>query len=218
VRASTNPLCLHSLSRESRQMSLGERAWWVPSENDSLVSAQDLRKARRMASRSRALAACHACSLLKRKCNDYRPCSRCLRQGEGDRCMEKNLLIQRMESPLPFSTSTFTFDQQSPRPDLKGLRNHWAMPCVIRLWSYGYRAEELKNFFDSMPDELCTLTQRALVAIARLSRCSSSSVCVHSYLSFSYSPLPSPLPSPPPGCPHGLPNLCGAVAPVSYIS
>ncbi len=148
-------------------MSLDERAWWVPSQSDCLVSAQDLRKARRMASRSRALAACSACAVLKRKCNDYRPCSRCLRQGTGDQCARKG---PRLDPPLPYAGS-LAIDQQGHNiPDLKGLRNQWANPCIVRLWTYGFRSEELKNLFDSMPDELCILTQRALQAVASLSK------------------------------------------------
>ena len=150
-------------------MSLDEKGWWVASKSDCLVSAQDLRKARRMASRSRALAACSACSSLKRKCNDFRPCSRCLRQGAGDRCMEKSIFVSRVDLPFACTNGSLSFDYQSTYPDLKGLRNHWALPCILRLWSYGFRSEELRSFFDSMPEELCVLTQRALQAVAALS-------------------------------------------------
>ena len=46
-----------------------------------------LARARRMATRTRAEAACLPCKFKKAKCNDYRPCKRCLDSG-SDLCVD----------------------------------------------------------------------------------------------------------------------------------
>ena len=43
-----------------------------------------LMKARRMATRRRAEAACIPCKIRKSRCNDYRPCARCTHSGRRD--------------------------------------------------------------------------------------------------------------------------------------
>jgi hypothetical protein len=45
-----------------------------------------LSKARRLAQRKRAAAACLPCKSAKTKCSDYRPCSRCIKDEQ--RCIE----------------------------------------------------------------------------------------------------------------------------------
>jgi hypothetical protein len=47
-----------------------------------MVSSKDIQKARRMALRKRAASACEACKTAKSKCNDFRPCSRCIRNDD----------------------------------------------------------------------------------------------------------------------------------------
>jgi hypothetical protein len=52
-----------------------------------MVSAKDIQKARRMALRKRAASACESCKSAKSKCNDYRPCSRCVRNDNNETCV-----------------------------------------------------------------------------------------------------------------------------------
>ena len=52
-----------------------------PCENE--VSSKDIQRARRIALRTRSSAACAKCRETKTKCNDYRPCARCKRNGEA---------------------------------------------------------------------------------------------------------------------------------------
>ena len=55
-------------------------------EDDALLA-----RARRMATRKRAEAACWPCKLKKAKCNDYRPCKRCLDSGSDLLCTDGSL-------------------------------------------------------------------------------------------------------------------------------
>ena len=55
--------------------------WAFPFHNE--VSSKDIQRARRIALRTRSSAACAKCRETKTKCNDYRPCARCKRNGEA---------------------------------------------------------------------------------------------------------------------------------------
>ena len=60
-----------------------------------------LTRARRMATRKRAAKACLRCKDRKAKCNDYRPCSRCLDSGPTGRelCLNGSLSVRRSSPP-----------------------------------------------------------------------------------------------------------------------
>jgi hypothetical protein len=50
------------------------------------ASSQDINHARRVALRTRSSVACNQCRAAKARCNDYRPCGRCIQNGEADAC------------------------------------------------------------------------------------------------------------------------------------
>ena len=56
-------------------------------ESQARADAALLLRARRMAQRSRAAAACLNCKTHKSRCSDYRPCARCKKSG-ADICMD----------------------------------------------------------------------------------------------------------------------------------
>ena len=60
----------------------------TPNQKSSPFGVQSdyaqLMKARRMATRRRAEAACIPCKIRKSRCNDYRPCARCTHSGRRD--------------------------------------------------------------------------------------------------------------------------------------
>ena len=60
--------------------------------------------ARRMATRTRAGAACTSCKARKSKCSDYRPCARCRDLRLGECCQDGTY------SPISFSTRNSSFD------------------------------------------------------------------------------------------------------------
>ena len=59
----------------------------------SLVSSDDIQRARRIALRVRSAMACLPCKEAKSKCNDYRPCSRCKKLSQTARCVDQVSII-----------------------------------------------------------------------------------------------------------------------------
>ena len=70
--------------------------------NKMKVDDMLLARARRMATRSRAEAACLPCKVKKAKCNDFRPCARCLNSGRRP-CIEGRL-SRNQPSPIQLET------------------------------------------------------------------------------------------------------------------
>ena len=56
---------------------------------DVLSMDATLARARRLAARRRAEAACLPCKAKKAKCNDYRPCARCSNSGNRELCTDR---------------------------------------------------------------------------------------------------------------------------------
>ena len=46
-------------------------------------TSQDIRKARRLATRTRSIAACSNCKVQRTKCDEFLPCSRCQKSGKA---------------------------------------------------------------------------------------------------------------------------------------
>ena len=57
------------------------------------VSSEDLQRARRSAKRKRCGMACFGCKLAKVRCCDYRPCSRCVKAGEENACLNGTAVL-----------------------------------------------------------------------------------------------------------------------------
>ena len=78
--------------------------------NKKKVDDMLLARARRMATRSRAEAACLPCKVKKAKCNDFRPCARCLNSGPRlcmDGRLDRNNSRIQLETPsLPLQDSS----------------------------------------------------------------------------------------------------------------
>ncbi len=69
-----------------------------------------LQRARRMAQRSRAAAACLPCKTSKARCSDYRPCARCKKTGGTDICTDSQSALQNtsLENIGTFSSYILT--------------------------------------------------------------------------------------------------------------
>ncbi len=82
-----------------------------PVPHQVVPTTLDLRKARRIARRSRVSLACVSCNTSRKKCNEYRPCVRCKKIGKADSCTydtkvcdccHKNYVTEYARFPLIF--------------------------------------------------------------------------------------------------------------------
>ena len=105
-----------------------------------------LARARRMATRKRAEAACLPCKLKKAKCNDYRPCKRCLDSG-SDLCVDgsspaRSNSPERLESgqDLPKDGSSAAKNGVAPAFTAgEAVSSHSSLP------SAGYAIDRFRN-------------------------------------------------------------------------
>jgi hypothetical protein len=144
-----------------------------------IPSPVEIKKARRFAVRSRASSACSFCAIMKRKCSDFRPCARCLRQGRAKTCTSKDVsddLVQDSEHDIerPFSSLSSIRFVRTSTPPLMNLRNDWSFHIIMKLWTFGYKSSSIANFFNTIPEELCLVTRRALNALQKVSQLQTS--------------------------------------------
>ena len=71
------------------------------------VTSKELQQARRIAKRSRAIAACMRCKHIKTKCSDYRPCRQCMKVN---RACSWSTDIQRKNLDTIQATSVMPID------------------------------------------------------------------------------------------------------------
>ena len=81
-----------------------------------------LYRARRMAKRSRAAAACLPCKTSKSRCSDYRPCARC----------KKSATVVCMDPPVPNAGYLPIIDSNEARMHMHLQRSAETAPCAIR--------------------------------------------------------------------------------------
>ena len=70
-----------------------------------MVSSKDIQKARRMAVRTRKIAACNRCKLSKTKCSIFRPCHRCVRSHQEPFCSQEQFTLDTTDQLQAFSTT-----------------------------------------------------------------------------------------------------------------
>ena len=166
---------LYGVEGKLLNMSFAERMC----AKELIPSPVEIKKARRFAVRSRASSACSFCAVMKRKCSDFRPCARCLRQGRANTCNSKEEVNNSAPSSgrdieRPFSSlSTVRFVRNSSPPQMN-LINDWSFHIIMKLWTFGYKSSTIANFFNTIPDELCYVTRRALKALQQVSQLQTS--------------------------------------------
>ena len=106
-------------------------------------------------------AACISCRRLKQKCDNFLPCTRCVRNGRADSCRTEDTEATFVERPIIFNTSFLKFDSGIISPP-KMLKKDWSYDTIVRLWSMGYRFHILEGFFNSIPSHLRSSMKKAL--------------------------------------------------------
>jgi hypothetical protein len=136
---------------------------------DSLLpSGSEIKQARRLATKTRASTACRTCTQLKKRCSDERPCSRCIRNGKSESClqaMNSNFIVQR---PMAYHTSFLELKNTCTASINFFLRNDWAYDSVMKICAIGYQAEKIARCFDSIPPQISYVLKRVLKAMEDL--------------------------------------------------
>ena len=155
---------------------------------NALPSTMDLKKARRIASRSNAMvstiSACANCKRIKRKCGDLRPCERCVATGKSAECSAEP--STQIERPITFGVAAVDFNFDHPWPGSVQLKHQWSSQTIRAFWSMGYSLSSLRKLFDAIPPPMAAAMENMFATLHSLMTLKASSLAGYS---FAYSPL-----------------------------
>mmetsp|Transcript_10618 Transcript_10618/g.21252 ORF Transcript_10618/g.21252 Transcript_10618/m.21252 type:complete len:646 (+) Transcript_10618:46-1983(+) len=121
-----------------------------------------------------AVKACSSCRKGKFKCDDTRPCKRCVKRGCGDTCCDSDEIDNgcrgivtslAVERPLRFSDVSVNLEHARERP---GNRPQFRFMQVHRLWQGGFNQEHLKDIFERIPHPIQDVVAEAFDAMTTL--------------------------------------------------
>lgn len=113
--------------------------------------------------------ACQNCRRGKLKCDDVRPCTRCIRRGCADTCCDSTglrgaMTVAAVERPLRFSE--VSVDVAAARRFANPVQFRFIQ--LHRLWTSGFNERQLRAVFEECPEPLRSVTAEALDAMAVL--------------------------------------------------
>lgn len=127
------------------------------------------------ANRKQIKKACYACRLKKAKCDDARPCKRCIATGKAGTCCDdfreeeernvddKSLLeLAVVQRPLREKVGISLDDGMVPgHADLAA-----QLPAALKFfWNVGHPEDKLRSVFNSLPTRLATIATRMVRAV-----------------------------------------------------
>ena len=134
-----------------------------------IPTTNQLRKIRRIASKTRASTACSECRKFKRKCSDHLPCPRCVAMGIEASCSKGNEIAQQageVDIPITYNVSTISFPQDRfgkfPKIELK---HQWTFQVTRAHWSIGFKIQALMNILNSIPVDMALAIQNLCASI-----------------------------------------------------
>lgn len=123
----------------------------------SLPTTKDLKRARRLAKKTRASVACEACKKIKRRCGDYRPCPRCIANGIEQSCVieprPEMQQISRAERPISYDVTSIDFGKEPAFPK-NHLKHEWSSQLIQPMWSFGFRFSSYSNIYNAIPQPM----------------------------------------------------------------
>jgi hypothetical protein len=142
-----------------------------PNSRDFLPTTLDLKKARRLASKSRSPAACIHCKRIKGKFGGIAACD-CFEKDEWVIQSEEKLLgcaepDFEIERPIPFGVNFMQFNGDSPWPKFQ-LKHQWSSHTVRGFWATGYKLSSLQDLFEAIPPPLSAAMENMFLAFERL--------------------------------------------------
>jgi hypothetical protein len=137
---------------------------------DFLPTTLDLKKARRLASKSRSPAICIYCKRIKGKFGGIASCD-CFERDEWDMQSEERLSGYsehdlEIERPLPFGVSLIQFTGDSPWPEFR-LKHQWSSITVRGFWATGFKLSSLHDLFGAIPPPLSAAMENMFLAFER---------------------------------------------------
>ena len=134
-------------------------------EKLNVPSTLQLKKIRRLATKTRASTACTQCKRDKRRCSDCRPCPRCVASGQREECS----MSTDLEFPIAFSVNLMDFrnDGNGKFPNLM-LKHHWSFQFTRAYWTVGYQVSSLIRIFESIPPQMSAAVDNLFTAMQRL--------------------------------------------------
>ena len=146
------------------------------------MSKRELEKMFRRAKNAKTKSPCHFCRANKQKCNDFRPCTRCVRNHLSDLCIPSQAtgradedgavesrdrsLTPHIEHPIVFRSHQIDFSQRNPFETVF-LKHNWTYGPLRRLYNAGYHAGTLARIADSLPPSFECAVLEAVKAIQK---------------------------------------------------
>jgi hypothetical protein len=127
----------------------------IPSANFSPSCSIVIRKVQKsMEVKVRTAVACFACKSRKKKCDNLRPCSRCVRLGRAALCTSWKEGNHVIEYPIVFNSNSLERlnAEQALAPFVS--RHPAMMQAILTLNSCGLRVDSVAHIFNSIPSAL----------------------------------------------------------------
>ena len=124
--------------------------------------------------------ACFACKSRKKKCDNLRPCSRCVRLGRASRCASWKDSEQPIDFPIVFNSNSIERKHTEPIFASALSKHTFMFKAICTLSSCGLRPDCVAHIFDSVPNALIpSLIQLvcpppSITAVSRIKSSSSS--------------------------------------------
>ena len=150
----------------------GNPSTFVPEQHSSSApSTQDLKKARRLATKKRFSLSCTECKRVKRKCGDKRPCDRCISLRLDQSCTEvfTEYSCAIIDRPINFCTTSMHF-QRSIMPPQDTLKHQWSSSIIRQVWEIGYKYSAFVEVFNAVPATLSASIATLIDALAQRSK------------------------------------------------
>jgi len=153
-----------------------EEPWYLNDQESAFLLSKPKRK--------QVSRACLPCRRSKVKCDESRPCGRCMRLGKVDSCLQSDgageeLALsarnsqeeeREVERPIAYKgTLSFAHDNRFLKQEcflVDVMKTHgWAHAVLKRCWEFGTCQKSLLEIFVNLPPELESVIKRGLTAL-----------------------------------------------------
>lgn len=159
---------MHRQQRKICKSGIAEDA--APSHTGSsrslLPTTLDLKKARRLALKSKPPSTCIRCKRIKSKSAGIKACE-CPNIQEVNDQVQDTLISLQIERPIHFGVSSLQILSPSPWPEMHS-RHEWSSHTIRGFWSSGYKISSLQHLFSSIPPPMSAAMEAMFLSLERL--------------------------------------------------